>query len=114
MGLSSVMIYSNKWMLNEGRGIISSKLLVFYHLTLATLMTQILARTTSILDGRHKMQMKPILYIRTVVPIGLFYGLSLVSSNEVYLHLSVAFIQMLKVRLSEIYVPVTLIYIEIC
>ncbi|KAL9040895.1 MAG: hypothetical protein Q9180_001632, partial [Flavoplaca navasiana] len=90
------MIYSNKWMLNEGRGIISSKLLVFYHLTLATLMTQILARSTSILDGRHKMQMKPVMYIRTVVPIGLFYGLSLVSSNEVYLHLSVAFIQMLK------------------
>ena len=58
------MIYSNKWMLNGGRGIISSKLLVFYHLTLATLMTQILARTTSILEGRYKMQMKPVIYIR--------------------------------------------------
>ncbi|KAL9631252.1 MAG: hypothetical protein Q9204_004313 [Flavoplaca sp. TL-2023a] len=90
------MIYSNKWMLNEGRGIISSKLLVFYHLTLATLMTQILARTTSILEGRYKMQMKPVIYIRTVVPVGLFYGLSLGSSNEVYLHLSAAFIQMPK------------------
>lgn len=58
--------------------------------------------------------MKPVIYIRTVVPIGLFYGLSLVSSNEVYLHLSVAFIQMLKVRLSNCYLSVTIIYIKTC
>lgn len=45
-------------------------------------MTQILACTGSLLDGRHEMQMMPILYIRTVVSIGLFYILSLVCSNE--------------------------------
>ncbi|KAL8888405.1 MAG: hypothetical protein Q9215_004163 [Flavoplaca cf. flavocitrina] len=82
------MIYFNKWMLNEGRGIIASKLLVFYHLTLATLMTQILARTTSILEGRLKMQMKLVIYIRTVVLRRAILW------SELSLH--VAFIQMLK------------------
>lgn len=37
-------------------------------------------------------------YLRTVVPIGILYSASLVCSNAVYLYLSVAFIQMLKVR----------------
>ncbi|KAL9580023.1 MAG: hypothetical protein Q9212_004740 [Teloschistes hypoglaucus] len=59
-------------------------------------MTQILARTSSRLDGRHRMQMTPKLYMYTIVPIGVFYSLSLVCSNEVYLYLNVAFIQMLK------------------
>ena len=36
------------------------------------------------------------MYLRTVLPIGIFYSGSLVCSNVVYLYLSVAFIQMLK------------------
>lgn len=36
------------------------------------------------------------LYLRTILPIGLLYTISLVCSNLVYLTLSVAFIQMLK------------------
>lgn len=35
-------------------------------------------------------------YFRAIVPIGVLYSASLVCSNVVYLHLSVAFIQMLK------------------
>lgn len=35
-------------------------------------------------------------YLRAVVPIGVFYSASLVCSNQVYLYLNVAFIQMLK------------------
>ncbi len=67
-------------------------------MTFATLATQLLARTTSILDGRHKINMTLRLYMRAVVPIGLLYSASMVFSTLVYLYLSVPFIQMLKVR----------------
>ena len=36
-------------------------------------------------------------YMRAIVPIGVLYSASLVCSNLVYLYLSVAFTQMLKV-----------------
>jgi hypothetical protein len=37
-------------------------------------------------------------YLRAIVPIGIFFSLSLICGNQAYLYLSVAFIQMLKVR----------------
>jgi hypothetical protein len=37
------------------------------------------------------------MYIRTILPIGIVYSLSLICGNLTYLYLSVAFIQMLKV-----------------
>ncbi|PHH77980.1 hypothetical protein CDD82_3281 [Ophiocordyceps australis] len=71
-------------------------LLTCWHLVFSTLATQLLARTTTLLDSRHKLPITPRLYLRTICPIGLFYSGSLVCSNLVYLYLSVAFIQMLK------------------
>ena len=60
-------------------------------------MTQILARTTSLLDGLKTVKMDGRTYLRAIVPIGVFFSLSLICSNQAYLYLSVAFIQMLKV-----------------
>lgn len=77
-------------------------MLTCWHLFFATLMTQLLARTTKLLDGRGNVKMMPMLYYRAVVPIGVLYSLSLVCSNLPYLYLSVAFIQMLKVGFSLI------------
>lgn len=37
-------------------------------------------------------------YLRAIVPIGVFFSLSLICGNLTYLYLSVSFIQMLKVR----------------
>ncbi|MBE3046037.1 hypothetical protein IMZ48_26555, partial [Candidatus Bathyarchaeota archaeon] len=51
---------------------------------------------TTLLDGRHKVRMTGRVYLRAVVPIGVFYSASLVCSNLTYLYLNVAFIQMLK------------------
>jgi hypothetical protein len=59
-------------------------------------MTQILARTTTILDGRKKVKMTGRVYLRAIVPIGIMFSLSLICGNMTYLYLSVAFIQMLK------------------
>lgn len=62
----------------------------------ATIMTQILARTTTALDGRKSVKMTGKIYLRAIVPIGFFFSLSLICGNKAYLYLSVAFIQMLK------------------
>jgi len=60
-------------------------------------MTQILARTTTLLDGRKTVKMTGRIYLRAIVPIGACFSLSLMFGNLTYLYLSVAFIQMLKV-----------------
>lgn len=65
-------------------------------------MTQILARTTTMLDGRKSIKMTGRVYLRAIVPIGFFFSLSLICGNKTYLYLSVAFIQMLKVWLSRL------------
>jgi hypothetical protein len=60
-------------------------------------MTQLMARFTTMLDSRKKVPMTGRVYLRAIVPIGVFFSLSLMFSNMTYIHLSVAFIQMLKV-----------------
>jgi hypothetical protein len=60
-------------------------------------MTQILARTTTLLDGRKKVKMTGRVYLRAIVPIGVAFSLSLMCGNMAYLYLSVSFIQMIKV-----------------
>ncbi len=76
-------------------------LLTAWHLIFATVMTQIMARTTTLLDGRKSVKMTGRVYLRAIVPIGVFFSLSLICGNLTYLYLSVSFIQMLKVRLSN-------------
>ncbi|KAF4589233.1 triose-phosphate transporter [Ophiocordyceps camponoti-floridani] len=71
-------------------------LLTCWHLIFASIATQLLARYTPLLDSRHSLAMTSRLYLPTLLPIGIFYSGSLVCSNLVYLHLSVAFTQMLK------------------
>jgi hypothetical protein len=67
----------------------------------SALATQIPARATRLLDSRKMVDMTDRIYLRIMVPIGLFYTWSLVCSNLTYLYISVAFIQMLKVDLAE-------------
>ncbi|KAL9011907.1 MAG: hypothetical protein Q9173_003289 [Seirophora scorigena] len=52
-------------------------LLTCYHLTFATVTNQILARFSTVLDGRHLVRMTPKVYVRAIVPIGVLYSLSL-------------------------------------
>lgn len=69
------------------------------HLAFATIATQILASTTTLLDGRKRVKITSGIYFRAVVPIGFCFSLSLILCNQTYLYLSMAFIQMLKVGL---------------
>lgn len=61
-------------------------------------MTQVLAKATRLLDGRKKLKMTGRIYLRAIMPIGFMYSGSLICSNLSYMTLSVAFLQMLKVR----------------
>jgi hypothetical protein len=63
----------------------------------ATVVTQCLARFTTVLDSRHKVPMSRDTYIKAIMPIGLFFSFSLICGNVAYMYLSVSFIQMLKV-----------------
>jgi len=92
---SNLTILFNKWVI-DNKGFRYPVILTFWHLLFATIATQILARTTRLLDGRKAVRMTGRTYLRAIVPIGLLYSASLVCSNIVYLYLSVAFIQMLK------------------
>jgi drug/metabolite transporter (DMT)-like permease len=93
--MSNTTILFNKWLI-DNRGFKYPATLTCWHLIFSTIATQILARTTSLLDGRKTVKMTGRVYLRAIVPIGLLYSVSLVCSNMVYLYLSVAFIQVLK------------------
>jgi hypothetical protein len=71
--------------------------LTTWHLIFATICTQILARTTNLLDGVKTVKMDGKTYLRAIVPIGIFFCFALICSNQAYFYLSVAFIQILKV-----------------
>ncbi|KAL6860397.1 hypothetical protein ACO1O0_004425 [Amphichorda felina] len=92
---SSSVILFNKWLLDT-LNFRYPVILTTYHQAFATVMTQLMARFTTLLDGRKNVKMTGRVYLRAVVPIGIFFSLSLICGNLTYLYLSVAFIQMLK------------------
>merc|ERR1711939_239101 len=95
IGFSGGVILFNKWLLDT-LGFKFPISLTAWHMIFATLMTQLLARTTTLLDGRKTVKMTGRVYLRAILPIGFFFSLSLICGNKAYLYLSVAFIQMLK------------------
>ncbi|KAJ6595856.1 triose-phosphate transporter family-domain-containing protein [Mycena vulgaris] len=70
--------------------------LVTWHLTLATIGTRVLQRTTHLLDGTKDVNMNKDMFLRSILPIGLLFSGSLILSNSAYLYLSISYIQMLK------------------
>jgi len=95
IGLSSSVIIFNKWVLHSAE-FKFPLFLTTWHMVFAAVVTQGLAKFSTVLDSRHKVPMTPQLYMRAIVPIGLFFSFSLICGNVAYLYLSVSFIQMLK------------------
>ncbi|KAI1112749.1 triose-phosphate transporter [Nemania sp. NC0429] len=95
ISLSSSVILFNKWIL-DSLDFRYPVILTTYHLSFATVATQLMARYTTLLDGRKSVKMTGRVYLRAIVPIGVFFSLSLICGNLTYLYLSVAFIQMIK------------------
>lgn len=97
IALSSSTILFNKYILSSA-GFGYPIILTSWHLSFATICTQIMARFTHMLDSRKKVPMNGHVYLRKIMPIGLMFSMSLICGNQAYLYLSVSFIQMLKVR----------------
>ena len=95
IALSSSTILFNKYILSSAK-FEYPIFLTSWHLTFATIMTQLMARFTHMLDSRKKVPMTGRVYLRSIVPIGIMFSLSLICGNMAYLTLSVSFIQMLK------------------
>jgi len=95
ISLSSSVILFNKWILS-GLDFHYPIILTSVHLVFATIMTQLLARFTTLLDGRKRVKMTGRVYLRAIVPIGAAFSMSLICGNLTYLYLSVSFIQMIK------------------
>ncbi|KAK5116928.1 hypothetical protein LTR62_006649 [Meristemomyces frigidus] len=93
--LSGSVILFNKWILDTAKFHYPITLTT-WHLGFATLMTQLLARFTTVLDSRKKVPMTGRIYLNKIMPIGVMFSLSLICGNLTYLYLSVSFIQMLK------------------
>lgn len=70
--------------------------LTTYHMLLSTLMTRIMASTTTWLPGVAEKKVNVQVLQRQIFPVALFFAASLVLSNKAYIFLSVSYIQMLK------------------
>ncbi|KAK7940927.1 uncharacterized protein PG986_013314 [Apiospora aurea] len=92
---SNLTIIFNKWLLDTA-GFRYPIILTTLHLITATVLTQLLARFTPLLNSRHAVPLTGRIYLRAILPIGMLYTASLVFSNLSYLFLSVSFLQMLK------------------
>ncbi|ODV92510.1 hypothetical protein CANCADRAFT_43119 [Tortispora caseinolytica NRRL Y-17796] len=95
IALSSSVILYNKYVLHTLH-FSFPVFLTAWHMVFSTIITQIMAHFTHILDDRHRIKMNPSMYIKLIVPIGICFNFSLIFNNQAYLYLSVAFIQMLK------------------
>ena len=95
--LSSTVIIYNNYLYNT-LNFRYPVFLVTYHLGFAALGTRVLQRTTNLLDGVKDVHMTKEVFARSILPIGMLFSGSLILSNTAYLYLSVAYIQMLKVR----------------
>ncbi|KAH8599828.1 triose-phosphate transporter family-domain-containing protein [Bisporella sp. PMI_857] len=93
--LSSITILFNKYILSNLEFSFPA-ILTCWHLLFATVATQVLAKTTTLLDGRKSVKMTGRVYLRAIVPLAYCTVPVSCCSNQVYLYLSVAFIQMLK------------------
>ena len=69
--------------------------LTAWHMLFATIITQIMARTTNMLPGVKENKVDKDILLKQVLPVALLFALSLVFSNKAYIYLSVSYIQVL-------------------
>ncbi|EPS34898.1 hypothetical protein PDE_09862 [Penicillium oxalicum 114-2] len=93
ISFSAAVIIFNKALLIQGP---FPTVLTFWHLFLSTIVTQILAQTTSLIDHSKSTLLSGRLFLTSIVPIGLSFSFNLVFNNAAYTFLSVSFIQMFK------------------
>jgi len=102
---SAVILYNNH--LYSSLNFRFPVFVVTWHLTFAAIGTRVLQRTTHLLDGAKDINISKDMFLRSILPIGIFFSASLILSNTAYLYLSVAYIQMLKA-----FTPVSILLIS--
>jgi len=70
--------------------------LTTWHMFFATIMTQIMARTSNWLPGVREKKVDGAVMQSQILPVSLCFSVSLVLANKAYIYLSVSYIQMLK------------------
>ena len=70
--------------------------LTTWHMILASILTQIMSKTTSMLPGVQEKKVDANVMQGQILPVSLCFAVSLVLSNKSYIYLSVSYIQMLK------------------
>ena len=102
------MIFFNKLLLTTW-GFKFPFFLTMWHMIFATLVTQVLSRTTTMLPAVKENRVSSNEYLRKFIPMSLLYAISLVLGNSAYKFISVAYIQMLKSSS-----PVIVLLLAIC
>ncbi len=64
-------------------------------MTLATILTQIMARTTNMLPGVSEKKVDSNTLLKQITPVSAFFAASLVLANKAYIYLAVSYIQAL-------------------
>jgi len=95
ISISCSMILFNKAVLSE-MNFAFPMFLTTWHMTLATVLTQIMARTTDMLPSVSEGKVTKEDFKRKIIPIAVLFSVSLILSNKAYIYLSVSYIQMLK------------------
>lgn len=89
------MIMFNKAMLDQYK-FPFPMFLTTWHMAFATVLTQIMSRTTNMLPGVKEGKVNMDVVQKQLLPVSIFFSVSLVLSNKAYIYLSVSYIQMLK------------------
>ena len=92
ISISCTMILFNKAVLDQMK-FPYPMFLTTWHMVFATVMTQILSRTTNMLPGVREKKVDSKALQTQIFPVALCFAFSLVLSNKSYIYLSVSYIQ---------------------
>lgn len=95
ISISCTMILFNKAVLDQLK-FPFPMFLTTWHMFFAVVMTQILAKTTDMLPGVKEKKVDKDIFLYNIIPVSIFFSVSLVFANMAYIYLSVSYIQMLK------------------
>jgi hypothetical protein len=68
----------------------------------ATVMTQVMSRTTNMLPGVKEGKVDTTVMWKQILPVTMFFATSLVLSNKSYIYLSVSYIQVTNLSLLHV------------
>jgi hypothetical protein len=84
--------------------------LTIWHMLMTSILTRILKDNSNLLPAAQNLSMTWNSWSKGILPIGVFYSVSLIFNNYAYLTLSVSFIQVRLIILTFFYLPIFCAY----